>query len=67
MARIVAEAIGFSGELRYDAGKPDGTPQKLLDISRISALGWRARIGLPEGIARTYRELLEARTLPPHI
>src|SRR3990172_5102352 len=46
------------------AAQPDGTPQKLLDISRISALGWRPRIGLPEGIARTYRELLDAGTLP---
>jgi len=64
LARTIAEALGFRGELRYDAAKPDGTPQKLLDISRISALGWRPRIGLPEGIARTYRELLDAGTLP---
>ena len=64
LAMTIAGAIGFRGELRYDATKPDGTPQKLLDISRISSLGWRARIGLREGIARTYRELLEAGTLP---
>jgi GDP-L-fucose synthase len=64
LAMTIAGAIGFRGGLRYDATKPDGTPQKLLDISRISALGWRARIGLREGIARTYRELLEAGTLP---
>ena len=64
LARTIAEALGFRGELRYDAAKPDGTPQKLLDISRISALGWRPRIGLPEGIARTYRELLDAGSLP---
>lgn len=63
LAQTVAEAVGFRGALRYDASKPDGTPQKLLDISRITSLGWRPRIGLPEGIAQTYRELLEARTL----
>ena len=65
LATTIAGAIDFRGELRYDATKPDGTPQKLLDISRIGALGWRPRIGLREGIARTYRELLEARTLAP--
>src|SRR3972149_4102134 len=65
LAMTIAGAIGFRGELRYDATKPDGTPQKLLDISRIGALGWRPRIGLREGIARTYRALLAARTLAP--
>jgi len=64
LAMTIAAVIGFRGGLRYDATKPDGTPQKLLDISRISSLGWRARIGLREGIARTYRELIEAGTLP---
>jgi GDP-L-fucose synthase len=59
LARTVAEALGFRGELRYDATKPDGTPQKLLDISRISSLGWRPRIGLSEGIAATYRGALD--------
>ncbi len=59
LARTVAEALGFRGELRYDATKPDGTPQKLLDISRISTLGWTPRIGLREGIAATYRAALD--------
>ena len=63
LARIIAETIGFSGKLRYDASKPDGTPQKRLDISRIRLLGWRARIGLRDGIAATYRELLKTGTL----
>ena len=57
---IIAGAVGFHGVLRYDAEKPDGTPQKRLDIPRIGSLGWQPRIGLAEGIARTYRELLEA-------
>ena len=65
LATTIAGAIGFRGELRYDATKPDGTPQKLLDISRINSLGWRPRIGLHEGIAATYRELLDAGTLAP--
>ena len=59
LARTVAQAVGFRGELRYDATKPDGTPQKLLDISRISKLGWTPRIGLPAGIAATYRTALD--------
>ena len=63
LARIIAETIGFSGKLRYDASKPDGTPQKRLDISRIRLLGWRARIGLRDGIAATYRELLRTGVL----
>jgi GDP-L-fucose synthase len=65
LARTVAEAIGFRGGLRYDATRPDGTPQKLLDSSRMAELGWRARIGLREGIAATYREVLHARILGP--
>jgi GDP-L-fucose synthase len=54
LARIVAETTGFTGETRWDETKPDGTPRKLLDVSRLHALGWRAQIGLEEGIAATY-------------
>jgi GDP-L-fucose synthase len=61
LAQCVAEALGFNGRLRYDATKPDGTPQKLLDVSRMKALGWEPRIGLREGIATTYRDALEAK------
>jgi GDP-L-fucose synthase len=63
LAQTIADAIGFKGTLRYDASKPDGTPQKLLDVSRMAGLRWRPRIGLREGIERTYRELIEAHTL----
>ena len=59
LARMVAGTIGFDGELRYDASKPDGTPQKRLDISRIRSLGWRPRTSLRDGVAATYRELLQ--------
>lgn len=54
-ATLVAEVVGYEGEFEFDTSKPDGTPRKLLDVSRLEALGWRARIGLREGIADTYR------------
>jgi GDP-L-fucose synthase len=46
--------VGFAGRLRFDATRPDGTPQKLLDVSRLSALGWQPRIPLDQGIADLY-------------
>jgi GDP-L-fucose synthase len=54
LAEMVARELGFEGELRFDTTKPDGTPRKLLDVSRMHALGWRARTGLAEGIRKTY-------------
>jgi GDP-L-fucose synthase len=54
LAELVAHQLGFAGELKFDTTKPDGTPRKLLDVSRIHALGWRAKTGLPEGIRKTY-------------
>lgn len=54
LAALVAEVVGYSGEVEWDAAKPDGTPRKLLDVSRISALGWEPQIGLAEGIGSTY-------------
>jgi nucleoside-diphosphate-sugar epimerase len=59
LAQIVQRAVGYCGALRFDPGKPDGTPRKLLDVSRMTALGWRARISLAEGIAQTYAWFLE--------
>ncbi len=56
LAQITAEAVGYSGTMRYDSTKPDGTPRKLLDVSRMAALGWRPRISLREGIEATYAE-----------
>jgi GDP-L-fucose synthase len=53
-AELVKDIVGFRGKLRFDSGKPDGTPRKLLDVSRIRALGWRARIPLQQGLAETY-------------
>lgn len=54
LAELVTRELGFQGELRFDTTKPDGTPRKLLDVSRIHALGWRAKTGLPEGVRKTY-------------
>ena len=55
LAETVAEVTGFTGSLLWDETKPDGTPRKLLDVSRISAMGWKAQIPLRDGIASTYR------------
>ena len=54
LARLISEVVGFDGELVWDSTKPDGTPRKLLDTSRIRALGWKPAIPLRDGIARTY-------------
>ena len=54
LAEIVMSAIGYSGRLLFDSTKPDGTPRKLLDVSRLTELGWQAKIPLKNGIERTY-------------
>jgi GDP-L-fucose synthase len=54
LAKIVSKIVGYQGNLVFDATKPDGTPRKLLDVSRLHAMGWRHRIGLEDGIAATY-------------
>lgn len=54
LAQTVMEVVGFKGDIRFDASKPDGTPRKLLDVSRAQALGWKAQVGLREGIALAY-------------
>lgn len=58
LATLVQRVVGFEGRIVLDPSKPDGTPRKLLDVSRINALGWRARIGLEDGIRETYRWFL---------
>jgi len=55
LAEMMARVTGFRGALVFDHSKPDGTPRKVLDVSRIHALGWEARIPLEEGIAATYK------------
>ena len=59
LAELTAEVVGYEGELAWDTTKPDGTPRKLLDVSRIRDLGWQAEIGLKAGIETTYEWFLE--------
>ena len=58
LAELVSKVVGFTGKIVYDAGKPDGTPRKLVDVSRINGLGWRAGIPLEAGIRMTYEWFL---------
>jgi GDP-L-fucose synthase len=57
-ARVVAATVGYSGAISFDASRPDGTPRKLLDVSRLAKLGWRARTSLADGIKLAYRAYL---------
>jgi len=59
LAELIQRVVGFGGALRFDPDRPDGTPRKLLDVSRMTALGWRARVSLTDGIAQTYVWFLE--------
>jgi GDP-L-fucose synthase len=54
LARLIADTVGYRGRLEFDASKPDGTPRKLLDVSKLAGLGWRARIPLRDGLRDTY-------------
>jgi GDP-L-fucose synthase len=58
LARIVADVVGYEGRLVFDTSRPDGTPRKLLDVSRLGALGWRSRTSLRDGLTRTYAAYL---------
>jgi len=58
LAELIARVVGFNGRMVFDTNKPDGTPKKLLDISRLTALGWQARIDLEQGIQLAYRDFL---------
>jgi GDP-L-fucose synthase len=60
LAECICKVVGFEGELVFDASKPDGTPRKLLDVSRLAKMGWRSTIGLEQGIASTYRDFVES-------
>jgi GDP-L-fucose synthase len=63
LAETVRDAVGYQGELIFDASKPDGTPRKLMDSSRLRQLGWRPKVELREGIADTYQRFLGEREL----
>jgi len=59
LANLVKEIVGFTGEIKMDASKPDGTPRKLMDVSKLAQVGWTYKISLKEGIASVYEEVLE--------
>ncbi len=58
LTELVATTTGFKGKIVWDSSKPDGTPRKLMDVSRLTALGWKAKVGLREGIEKTYQSYL---------
>jgi len=60
LSQMVADVVGWSGKFEYDTSKPDGTPRKLVDVTRLSALGWKAKITLKDGLKRTYQDYLAA-------
>ena len=57
-ARVVAEVVGYRGEISFDTSRPDGTPRKLLDVSRLAKFGWHARTSLEDGIRLAYQAYL---------
>ena len=63
LSKLIAEVVGFEGDVVYDRSKPDGTPRKLLDVTRLHALGWTHRIGLREGIELTYKWYVQSSVL----
>ena len=54
LAKSIASVVGYQGKIEWDASKPDGTPRKLMDVSRLEKLGWKSKVGLKEGLERTY-------------
>ena len=57
-ARVVADIVGYSGSISFDTSRPDGTPRKLLDVSRLAKLGWRAHTSLKDGLRLAYQAYL---------
>jgi nucleoside-diphosphate-sugar epimerase len=55
---MVTKAVGFAGVVVFDPGKPDGTPRKLLDVSKLSGMGWRPQVELEDGVGMAYRDFL---------
>ena len=65
LALLVAEVVGYRGRIRFDSSKPDGTPRKLLDSTRLSSMGWRPKVTLGESIVQAYTDFLERFALAP--
>lgn len=62
-AEVICEIVGYQGEIRWDTNQPDGNPRRLLDVSRLTNLGWKAKTNFREGVERTYRWFLENRAI----
>jgi GDP-L-fucose synthase len=54
LAELISEVVGYSGKIKWDSSKPDGTPRKLLDVSKLNQLGWQSKIDLRSGLRKTY-------------
>lgn len=65
LAQTIARVVGYQGRISFDLSKPDGAPRKLLDSSRLNAMGWQPKIGLEEGLTRAYAEYASLKTSPP--
>ncbi|MDE3248645.1 MAG: NAD-dependent epimerase/dehydratase family protein, partial [Bacteroidota bacterium] len=65
LANLIKDTVGYEGMIRFDASKPDGTPRKLMDVSKIHALGWKHRIALSEGIGLAYQDFLKSHATEP--
>ena len=59
LVEMIKKIVGYNGEVKYDTSKPDGTPRKLLDVSRLHNLGWKHKTSLEEGIRKTYEWYVE--------
>ena len=59
LAETVKDIVGFQGSIEFDTTKPDGTPRKLMDVSRLQSLGWKAKTGFREGLAMAYRDFVD--------
>ena len=59
LARLIKKVVGYEGELTFDTSKPDGTPRKLMDVSKLHNLGWKHKINLDVGVENVYREVLD--------
>jgi GDP-L-fucose synthase len=65
LAETVGKVVGYRGEITFDSSKPDGTPRKLMDSSRLTSLGWQAKVGLEAGLTMAYKDFLRNDKINP--